>query len=157
MSTTVVQVHQGDVISAPVDNRAVFTLQGITLSAGGKQAIPMQPGLYYAEPGDVITLNANIYAGGEHQEQLTFLYPEGHPDVGQPSILKLPLVRHAAGKPVAEEIYMNATIVGGVLTATGKIPPTGGDWKIIVSRCNDALSVIKAPFKFQTEDVSFIA
>lgn len=146
-----------DVPGGTVDSRIVLDLTNIQLTINGSAELPDIAGMCRCEPEDTLSLTTEITLNGLLQTQITFVYPQGHPQTGQPIRMKLPFVRHAAGKPVAEEVYLNTTIVDGMLSITGKIPASGGDWKIIVARCNDALKVVNAPFKFKADDVTFLA
>lgn len=110
-------------------------------------ALPMQyfSGLYYCQPGDTVRLQANIVDGnGDIVTSLNI-----------PVTVKLPLVKHVNGQPYADEIYLSVTLINGVLDATGVIP-SSGDWKLIISRCNEAVSRIGAQWRVSAKDVTFI-
>ena len=71
------------------------------------------------------------------------------------AVLKMPITRHSDGKATDDEIYWNATILEGVMTATGSFPRSG-DWKFVVSRINDALEKVGAEWKMSASDVTFL-
>lgn len=70
-------------------------------------------------------------------------------------ILKLPVVRCADNVPTSKEIYFDASIVDGVLTATGSLPYSG-NWQIGIARTNRSLSRIGADWEISGDDIGFI-
>jgi hypothetical protein len=101
-------------------------------------------GNYYCNTGDMVQLQGTLSNGSDT------------PDITVPVTLKMPLVRHANGVPTNDEIYLNVTLVNGVMTASGKIERSG-DWKILIERINEALQRIGADWKLQHDDVTFLA
>jgi hypothetical protein len=137
----------GAVISdqLPADTRPAFTISDQQITADG-QPVTFFAGNYYCEPGQVIQMVGNITdADGQTVASITI-----------PVTLKMPLIRHANGRPTQDEIYLNVTLQNGVLTATGTIP-WSGDWKIIIERNNEAIQRIGANWKLQHEDITFLA
>lgn len=129
-----------DTFTAPL----VYTLANTSIKAGG---VVIQPfaGNYYCQPKDSIELIASIMGANGPVTNITV-----------PVAVKMPLVRHANGIPTTTEIYLNVTLVNGVLTATGVIEGSG-DWKILISRCNEAIKRIGADWQLSASDVSFLA
>ncbi|HCU66163.1 MAG TPA: hypothetical protein DF774_10430 [Rheinheimera sp.] len=137
----------GAVISGqlPADTRPAFTISNQQITADG-QPVTFFAGNYYCEPGQVIQMVGNITdENSQTVESITI-----------PVALKMPLIRHANGRPTQDEIYLNVTLQNGVLTATGTIP-WSGDWKIIIERNNEAIQRIGANWKLQHEDITFLA
>lgn len=129
----------------PVDNRTTFTISNQQITADG-QPVTFFAGNYYCEPGQVIQMVGNITdENGQTVESINI-----------PVTLKMPLIRHANGRPTQDEIYLNVTLQNGVLTASGTIP-WSGDWKIIIDRNNEAIQRIGANWKLQHEDITFLA
>lgn len=101
-------------------------------------------GLYFAEVGAPIQITAEL-----HDEN-------GLVDISIPIPIKMPLVRHANGKPTDDEAYFNAVLTAGVITITGTLQRSG-DWKVLTERNNQALRVIGADFQLSAPDVTLIA
>ena len=127
-----------------LDERRIFAVENIEISIASALAVPFE-GMYYCNPGDEINITAELHADGDIVAGLTI-----------PAIIKMPIVRHANGKPTDDEMYLNVILNNGVMTTTGNIPRSG-DWKILTSRINNALLEIKADWKLDTPDVTFIA
>jgi hypothetical protein len=153
MSTIIVPVT--DVSSD--DTRRTYKLTNISLRLNEIVALPTIGGYYSCNGGDVVEITAVITTDGDFLAGVSYVWPEGHPNAGSAIQLKLPFVRHANGRPANEEVYLNATIVDSELCISGKIPSSGGDWKVLIDRCNTALKVIGAPFKVVAEDITFLA
>lgn len=127
-----------------VDNRPAFSIKNQQITANG---LPVQffAGNHYCQPGDTIQMQGQIAdSAGNVQTQI---------DV--PVTLKMPLVRHANGQPTTDEIYLNVTLVNGVITASGKVDRSG-DWKILIERNNEALARIGAAWKLSAADITFL-
>lgn len=143
-----VTVPDGAIVSdsAPekLDPRAVYTLKNASVIINGQPVAPFV-GNYYCEPNDSIQLSGEIVDNGVTVESINI-----------PVTLKMPLIRHANGKPTQDEIYLNVTLQNGVLTASGTIP-WSGDWKIIIERNNEAIQRIGANWKLQHADITFLA
>lgn len=143
-----VTVPHGAIVSASApekrDSRAVYTMQNASVIINGQPANPFV-GNYYCEPNDVVQISGEIVDNGVIVETISV-----------PVTLKMPLIRHANGRPTQDEIYLNVTLQNGVLTATGTIP-WSGDWKIIIERNNEAIQRIGANWKLQHEDITFLA
>ncbi|WP_348731842.1 hypothetical protein [Rheinheimera texasensis] len=135
----------GDPVYAPLDNRTMYKIKNQQITANG-QPVQFFAGNHYCQPGDTIQMQGEIADdAGNVQTQMNL-----------PITLKMPLIRHANGKPTQDEIYLNVTLQDGVLTATGTIP-WSGDWKIIIERNNEAIQRIGANWKLQHEDITFLA
>ena len=101
-------------------------------------------GLYFAEVGAPIQITAELHNNN------------GLVDISIPIPIKMPLVRHANGKPTDDEAYFNAALNAGVITITGTLQRSG-DWKVLTERNNQALRVIGADFQLSAPDVTLIA
>ena len=117
-------------------NNSVILMHGNTLA-------PFN-GIYFAEVGAPIQITAEL-----HNEN-------GLVDISIPIPIKMPLVRHANGKPTDDEAYFNAVLTAGVITITGTLQRSG-DWKVLTERNNQALKVIGADFQLSAPDVTLIA
>ena len=135
----------GDPVQVNIDNRVAYAISQQQITVGG-QPLQYFAGNYYCEPGNVVQLQGNIT--NSNGDVVT--------SINVPIALKMPLVRHANGIPTTDEIYLNVTLQNGVITATGKIERSG-DWKILISRNNEALLRIGAQFKFAAADITFLA
>lgn len=124
---------------------ATYTISNQQITVNG-QPLQLFAGNFYCQPGDTIQLIGNISdSNGNTVTSLNF-----------PVTVKLPLVKHVNGQPFADEIYLDVTLVNGVITATGKIQ-SSGDWKILIARCNEAIQRIGANWKLQHADITFLA
>lgn len=133
--------YNGSNFTAP----AVYTIANQQITANGNE-VQIFAGNHYCEPGDAVQLQGYITdSNGQTVNSITI-----------PVTLKMPLVRHANGQPTQDEIYLNVTLVDGVITATGTIP-WSGDWKILIERNNEALKRTGAPFKLAASDITFLA
>jgi hypothetical protein len=128
-----------------VDDRPVYTIEDRVITANG-QPVQFFSGNHYCQVNDEVQLVGNI--SDQNGDTVT--------GITVPVTLKMPLVRHANGQPTTDEIYLNVTLVAGVLTATGKIERSG-DWKILIDRNNEALQRIGAQFKLAAADITFLA
>lgn len=140
----VIEIPDGAELN-PVDSRPVYGISEQQVTADGQPLTPFA-GNYYCEPGNVVQLVGNIVDS------------EGNTitSINVPVTLKMPLVRHANGQPTTDEIYLNVTLIKGVITASGKIERSG-DWKILIHRCNEAIARIGADWKLQHADITFLA
>jgi hypothetical protein len=156
MTNSIIDAREQPTIA--VDLRLDVILPNKNVTVAGVEALPYPNGFYYCSPADTLSVSAGLKAqDGTPLLEISYVWPEGHPLEGQPMVLKLPFVRHAAGRATTDEVYLNATIVDGELTIWGKIPDVGGDWKILIDRCNVALKAIGAPFKVVSADITFLA
>jgi hypothetical protein len=121
-----------------------YTIADQQITANG-QTLSAFAGNYYCQPGDTVQLVGNITDDGDTVTSINV-----------PVTLKMPLVRHANGQPTQDEIYLNVTLLNGVITATGNIERSG-DWKILIDRNNEALHRIGAQFKLAAADITFLA
>jgi hypothetical protein len=128
-----------------VDTRPVYGISNQYVTADGQQAT-LFAGNYYCDPGNVVQLVGTIV--DDNGDAVT--------GINVPVAVKMPLVRHANGQPTTDEIYLNVTLINGVITATGKIERSG-DWKILIDRNNEALRRIGADFKLSATDITFLA
>lgn len=129
---------------APPTHLVSYTISGESVSAND-QPISKYAGNYYVNSGDTIKLEGSLTDTNGST-----------PNISVPITLKLPLVRHANGKPTQDEIYLNVMLNEGVLTATGLIDRSG-DWKILFDRVNEAIQRIGAEWKLEHPDVTFLA
>lgn len=138
--------------SSPIEI-ATFYVKELTLTDSG---VPLQfyAGNHYANVDEEIQLSLKLAdSAGDTQVQVTL-----------PLMLKLPVVRHANGKPTDDEIYMNFTLVAGVVNAALTVKRSG-DWKLLIDRVNEALDrlfkstnvPIEYQFKISGQDVTIIA
>jgi hypothetical protein len=139
-----ISVILGRGASLYVDNRFTYTLQNESIVINGQDAIQFA-GNYYCEPGDTIQLSGEIVNNGVIVES-----------INMPVTIKMPMTRHANGRPTQEEVYLSVTLQNGVLNAVGKIP-WSGDWKIIIERNNEAIQRIGADWKLNHNDITFLA
>lgn len=142
-----VTAPEGAVISdqLPADTRPAYAISNQVITANG-QPVQLFAGNYYCQPGDTVQLVGDIT--DSEGDTVT--------SINVPVTLKMPLVRHANGQPTTDEIYLNVTLVNGVITATGKIERSG-DWKILIERNNEALARIGAQWKLSAHDITFLA
>lgn len=122
-----------------------YTISNQQVTANGKP-LELFVGNFYCQPGDTAQLIGNITDSNGNTVT----------SINLPVTVKLPLVKHVNGQPFADEIYLDVTLINGVITATGKIQ-SSGDWKILIARCNEALQRIGANWKLQHEDITFLA
>ena len=105
--------------------------------------------VFFGAAGDAVNVTLNLVdADGNLQTQIDQVA------LGYPAILALPIVKLKAGKEVADELYMRATIVEGVVTATlstGNL--TSGAWLFSQERINMALAEIGADWQIVINDV----
>ena len=130
--------------SAVSDNRVSYFLKNQQITANG-QPVQFFAGNHYCQPGDTIQMQAEIVDDtGNVQTQINV-----------PLTVKVPLVRHANGQPTTDEIYLNVTLLNGIITASGPIN-SSGDWKSLTHRNNEALARIGATWKLETADITFL-
>lgn len=118
-----------------------YQIQNLTVTTGGTAADFTLSGDYVADIDENIVISCELIGGG------SVTYPG--------AIIKLPVVRHANGKPTDDEIYFNASIIDGTLTTSGSIPRSG-DWKLLKSRINEALDRINANWHLDADDLGFL-
>lgn len=107
--------------------------------------------VYFGIAGDAFTATCDIIdSKGELQTQIDQVTQ------GYPEILALPVVKVIDGdtSKVVDEVYMNTTLVNGVLTATGRLP-SAGNWILSKDRVNKSLDEISADWHIKIKDVSF--
>ena len=108
--------------------------------------------VYYANKNTDITITADIVdKEGELQTNIDQTL------LGFPPLLKLPVNKYIGGESgeVVDEVYFNATLTEGVLTATGKIP-SSGDWKLTTERLNKSIEAIGGSFKIDRQNITFL-
>lgn len=106
------------------DNTTYYNVTDVTVTVDSASATKTYTGDYSADIGSEIEISGTLYGGSSINYGST--------------ILKLPVVRCADGKPTNKEIYFNATVIDGVLTASGSLP-TGGHWCFDIERINRAI------------------
>lgn len=119
----------------------IYGIENLAVTTNGTAARFTLSGDYVAEIDDDIVISCGLVDGS------AVTYPG--------AVIKLPIVRHADNKPTDDEIYFNASIVDGTLTASGKIPRSG-DWKLLTSRINKALDRINAGWHLSADDLGFL-
>ncbi len=134
-----IKQYQEDLETEPTAN--IYPITTATITIAGQAAAAFLSGANLANADDVIILTTTL-TGGE-----LITYPN--------SILKLPVVRYADNIPTNDEKYFDATIIDGVLTATGSLPYSG-NWKITIDRTNRSLSRINAGWEISGNDIGFI-
>lgn len=108
--------------------------------------------IIYTKAGTLHVLEADI-AGQDNNGR--FQMP-----ITLPGTIGTPMVRHSDGKPTADELYFETTIVNGHITAKGILP--SGDWKLLPERVNRALAELEkasgngVPFELGIRSVTFI-
>lgn len=121
----------------------VLTVSNISIKFNDVESTPFNS-LNYCNVGDTIQVTGALTLNDVVQ------------DITYPITLKMPVIRSANGQPTNDEIYLNVTLVNGILTSTGVIPRSG-DWKISIDRNNAALKVIGAPFELNAQDITILA
>ena len=147
---TIIRVVQPGEVVIP-DTREVFYNANESITSGGT---PLQGlGLvYYASKNAEITIVADVVDNkGGLQEEID------QTELGFPPLLKLPVNKYIGGASgqIVDEVYFNATLREGVLTATGEIP-TSGDWKLTTDRLNKSIEALNGNFKIQRKDITFL-
>lgn len=105
--------------------------------------------VYYAAPGDSISLSADIVDGdGNVQTQID------QTALGYPPVLKMPIVEMLNGELIGQS-YLTVTLANGTLTATGVVPRSG-DWKITQDRVNASLAAIGADWQVEMSTKTFL-
>ena len=106
------------------DSTTYYTITGVSVTVNSNTAKKTYTGDYEANINDPIKISGTLDGG----ESINY----------GSVILKLPVIRCADGKPTSKEIYFNATVVNGVLTANGSFP-TGGHWCFDIKRINRSI------------------
>lgn len=147
---TIIRIVQpGDV--TPLDTREVFYNANESISSGGEALLGVGD-VYYANKNTDITISAEVVNGdGDIQTQID------QTALAFPPVLKLPVNKYIGGieGDIADEVYFNATLVEGVLTATGQIP-TSGDWKLTTDRLNKSIEALNGAFKIDRKNITFL-
>ena len=147
---TIIRVVQpGDV--TPLDTREVFYNANESMTSDGEPLSGLGD-VYYANKNTDITISAEVVNGdGDIQTQID------QTALAFPPILKLPVNKYIGGieGDIADEVYFNATLVEGVLTATGQIP-TSGDWKLTTDRLNKSIEALNGAFKIDRKNITFL-
>lgn len=141
--------YDGSTFLAPL----IYKISEAVITADGQPLTPFA-GNYYCQPGQTVQLQGKIK--DTNGDTVT--------SINVPVAVKMPLVRHANGKPTDIEIYLNVTFQNGVITAIGEIAGSG-DWKILMERINAALQRISQeleglgiePFMFAEADITILA
>lgn len=125
------------------ENRTVMQIRDKLIQSSSSELTPVY-GNYYCRKNAPLLMTGTIVKDGVVQTHISF-----------PLKLKMPLVRHANGLPTSDEEYFDVEIKYGVMTIAGTLDRSG-DWKILIDRVNAALLRIDAPFKFDSEDITFL-
>lgn len=123
------------------DNRTEYQSSTPVVTVNGAPAQVSLSGDYTAEIGDAVVITTALVDGS------VISYPG--------AVLKMPIVRHADGLPTDDEIYFSATIIDGLMTASGSLPRSG-DWKCLTTRINDALMRVGANWKIKADNVTVL-
>ena len=147
---TIIRVVQPGDIVIP-DTREVFYNANESMTSGG-EALAGLGDVYYAAKNTEITISAEVVNGdGDIQTQID------QTALAFPPILKLPVNKYIGGESgqVVDEVYFNATLVEGILTATGQMP-TSGDWKLTTDRLNKSIGALNGDFKIDRKNITFL-
>jgi hypothetical protein len=138
-------IYENGIFTQPPVTEAMplFVVDNSVILMDGNTLAPYN-GIYFADVGAPIQITAEL-----HND-------DGLVDISIPIPIKMPLVRHANGKPTDDEAYFNAALNAGVITITGTLQRSG-DWKVLTERNNQALRVIGADFQLSAPDVTLIA
>ena len=98
---------------------------------------------FFIQEDDSLVIEADLVSGTG--EQLAF---------STASNISTPIVQHAGGKPIANELYFSTSITNGHVVMQGRLP--SGDWKLLPERINQALKFINAPFEVALSPITFI-
>lgn len=129
----------------------VYRVEVVAINVSGELAPPTQ-GVYYASTGSSLEFELNIVDESGHiQTQIDNLglsYPP----------LKIPMLKIAEGGKgnIVGEVYVNATLEGGVLRGSFSAFPSSGNWQINMDRINDSLKVINANWRIEAENFIFL-
>lgn len=126
---------------APPEEITTYPTTAATITVAGVAATTSLSGSNIADIDDTIVVTT-VLTGGE-----LITYPN--------AILKLPVVRCADNLPTNDEVYFTASIIDGVLSATGSLPRSG-NWQIGIVRTNRSLSRIGADWEISGDDIGFI-
>jgi hypothetical protein len=119
----------------------IYEIESLTVTTSGTPAETALTGDYVSNIDEAIAINCVLVGG------MSVTYPG--------AVIKLPVVRHSDGRPTDDEIYFSATIIDGVLNATGSIGRSG-DWKLLTSRINKSLDRINAGWHINADDIGFL-
>ena len=142
---TVIKVQQ-----TKLDNRDIYQTANESILTNGAPAFGA-PNTYFASVGDTISLSLEMHKDGAIDTT------RDQTSLGYPPALKMPVVKMAGGVDgiVVDEIYLNTTIVNGVLTATGVLPSSGA-WILITDRLNKSLAVIDNTWRIERANLTFL-
>lgn len=147
---------KSDSVTKLKENVALFAAKTQYLTSNEQVTVNGNPTqgsepVYFGMVGDSFTAQCDIVdSEGALQTQLDQVTQ------GYPTILALPVVKVIAGDiaKAVDEVYMNTTLVNGVLTAIGKFP-TAGNWVLAKERVNMALGEIGSDWRVNIQDFSF--
>lgn len=119
-----------------------YAILNLAITVGGSAAVTTYTGDYDASVGDAIQITGTLENGSAINYGT--------------SILKLPVVlRFDDGKRNEDEIYFNATVVNGVLTANGSFP-RGGKWVFDIPRINSAIDGAGNGWHLSHDNITFL-
>lgn len=147
---TIIRVVQPGDIVIP-DTREVFYNANESMTSEG-EPLPGLGDVYYANKNTEITISAEVVnSDGDIQTQID------QTALAFPPVLKLPVNKYIGGESgqVVDEVYFNATLVEGILTATGQTP-TSGDWKLTTERLNKSIEALNGDFKIERKNITFL-
>jgi len=122
-----------------------------SLESGGV-ALTGLGNVYYTDANTQVTISADIVdSDGVVQSQIDQTL------LGLPPLLKLPVNKYIGGASgqIVDEVYFNATLSSGVLTATGIIP-SSGDWKLTAERLNKSIQALGQSWQIDRQDITFL-
>lgn len=129
---------KGTVIKIPV---AEYEILNLSVLANSSQAATTFTGAYTSNVGDSIEFTGTLQDGSSINYGT--------------EILKLPVIRYAGDKRTDDEIYFNATIQNGVLSASGSFP-RGGKWVFKTERINESIDSAGNGWYLKSEDITFL-
>ena len=137
-------------IFPPAQELPTFNTADLVVTVGDVTAAANTANVFFGAPGDAVSVTLKLVdSEGDLQTQID------QTELGYPAILALPIVKLKAGKAIADELYMRATILNGVVTATlsaGNL--TSGAWIFSQERINASLAEIGANWQIVTNDVN---
>ena len=133
-----------------VDTTAIYQTANESILTNGAPALGA-PNTYFAAVGDTITLSLELHKDGAID------VTRDQPSLGYPPALNMPVVKMAGGVGgiVVDEIYLNTTIVNGVLNASGVLPSSGA-WILVTDRLNKSLAVIDNTWRIERANLTFL-
>lgn len=127
-----------------------FTTNNEAVNINGNPTVGFQS-VYFGVAGDSVNMSFDIVdSEGVLQTQLDAAA------LGYPPILALPVLKVVNGDSanIVDEVYFSTTLITGVIAVTGSFPASG-NWKLLTTRINAALSEIGATWNISKDDATF--